>query len=40
MTARAPLVLICAALLLSGCLWLRHSWASALIPYTVLGTGG
>ena len=35
-----PSLVVLAALLLSGCLWLRHSWASALIPYTVLGTGG
>ena len=35
-----PSLVVLTALTLSGCLWLRHSWASALIPYTVLGTGG
>jgi len=34
-----PTLIIMLALVLSGFLWLRHSWASALIPYTVLGSG-
>ena len=35
-----PSLVVLLALTFSGFLWLRHSWASALIPYTVLGTGG
>lgn len=34
-----PTVVILIALVISAGLWLRHSWASALTPYTVLGIG-
>lgn len=34
-----PTLVILLALVISGFLWLRQSWASALTPYTVLGLG-